>query len=170
MLRIAGSRLISQRFLSSVVNQPSTATPQPDKLFRQIELEVRGHDRAVLQSYMTFVHVSFYISIWNQIEIISECLRAFGCRVYTYREPSLCEMGPMASEIQVRPQEIQVALRNQDSYQEMLSAECHWKYGKYLVGIPTTPSAWRSRNENHIWRTLSVPWSCTTENASALDD
>ncbi|KAE9554480.1 hypothetical protein FO519_002291 [Halicephalobus sp. NKZ332] len=56
MLRIAGSRLISQRFLSSVVNQPSTAAPQPDKLFRQIELEVRGHDKAVLQSYMTFVH------------------------------------------------------------------------------------------------------------------
>ena len=63
MLRVAGSRLISQRFLSSIINQPSTASPEPDKLFRQIELEVRGHDRAVLQSYMTFVHVRFYILI-----------------------------------------------------------------------------------------------------------
>ncbi|CAJ0937079.1 unnamed protein product, partial [Mesorhabditis belari] len=32
-----------------------TTTPLPDKLFKSIELEMRGHDPAVLRSYTTFL-------------------------------------------------------------------------------------------------------------------
>uniref|UniRef100_A0AC34RR76 Small ribosomal subunit protein uS10m n=1 Tax=Panagrolaimus sp. JU765 TaxID=591449 RepID=A0AC34RR76_9BILA len=56
MLRHVGSRLAVCRFSTTSGLQPSTATSEPDKLFKKIELEVRGHDKAVLQSYMSFLH------------------------------------------------------------------------------------------------------------------
>ena len=32
----------------------ASGQPQPDKLYRLLEVEVRGHDKAVLDSYETF--------------------------------------------------------------------------------------------------------------------
>uniref|UniRef100_A0A7E4W8V3 Small ribosomal subunit protein uS10m n=1 Tax=Panagrellus redivivus TaxID=6233 RepID=A0A7E4W8V3_PANRE len=63
MLR-AVSSLIPRRFLATQVAQSTSAEPELDKLFKKIEIEVRGHDKAVLQSYMTFVH-----NACNQLDI-----------------------------------------------------------------------------------------------------
>ncbi|XP_014219089.1 28S ribosomal protein S10, mitochondrial [Copidosoma floridanum] len=49
--RILASMLCKQ-FSSDL---PSTEIAKPDKLFKKIEVEVRGNDTAVLQSYGTFV-------------------------------------------------------------------------------------------------------------------
>lgn len=44
---------------STVVDDKTIAQSKADKLFSQVEIEVRGHDPAVLRSYMRFVVVSF---------------------------------------------------------------------------------------------------------------
>uniref|UniRef100_A0A914Z134 Small ribosomal subunit protein uS10m n=1 Tax=Panagrolaimus superbus TaxID=310955 RepID=A0A914Z134_9BILA len=54
MLRIPRS-LLQIRPLATQLTQSTSAQPKPDKLFKKIEFEVRGHDKAVLKSYMTFV-------------------------------------------------------------------------------------------------------------------
>lgn len=74
MLKALQTSVILQRLASTSINA-SSSTTEPDKLFKRIELEVRGHDKAVLQSYMTFVHVSYYnMSICFILILNLECL------------------------------------------------------------------------------------------------
>jgi|UniRef100_A0AC35FUM1 small subunit ribosomal protein S10 len=54
MFRIPRS-ILQIRSLATQITQSTSAPPELDKLFKKIEFEVRGHDKAVLQSYMTFV-------------------------------------------------------------------------------------------------------------------
>lgn len=49
----------SSRLFSSII---TTKTPKKeDELFKQIELEIRAHDREVLSSYCKFVVVIFLV-------------------------------------------------------------------------------------------------------------
>ncbi|XP_033230627.1 28S ribosomal protein S10, mitochondrial [Belonocnema kinseyi] len=50
------SKLLTCRFMSD--NALSTEQADPDKLYKKIELELRGHDTAVLKSYSEFADMT----------------------------------------------------------------------------------------------------------------
>ncbi|XP_051170259.1 28S ribosomal protein S10, mitochondrial [Leptopilina boulardi] len=50
------NRLLTSRFMSD--NALSTEQSVPDKLYKKIELELRGHDKAVLKSYGEFTNMT----------------------------------------------------------------------------------------------------------------
>ncbi|XP_043467949.1 28S ribosomal protein S10, mitochondrial [Leptopilina heterotoma] len=50
------SRIVTSRFMSS--NALYTEQAVPDKLYKKIELELRGHDKAVLKSYGEFANMT----------------------------------------------------------------------------------------------------------------
>lgn len=47
--------LLSRRFLHAEIETTSAPTAQavPDKLYQQVKIELKGHDKAVLKSYTT---------------------------------------------------------------------------------------------------------------------
>ncbi|CAJ0579662.1 unnamed protein product, partial [Mesorhabditis spiculigera] len=55
MLRSNCSGLLQQAHRLVRTGPVHTTTPMPDKLFKSIELELRGHDPAVIRSYLTFM-------------------------------------------------------------------------------------------------------------------
>ena len=76
MLRIPHN-LLQIRLLSTQVTHSIAAKQELDKLFKNIEFEVRGHDKAVLQSYMSFVQVEFGF-LRSKIKVFYlECMWSF---------------------------------------------------------------------------------------------
>lgn len=49
---------LTKCLFSSAPNSSVSETKKMDKLFKSVQIEVRGHDRAVIRSYTTFVKVN----------------------------------------------------------------------------------------------------------------
>ncbi|VEN62339.1 unnamed protein product [Callosobruchus maculatus] len=68
--KIQNISFLSARTLSALSNAKSTAQDEPDKLYRIVELELRGNDPAVLKSFCKFAtttgkHFDLDCKTWN---------------------------------------------------------------------------------------------------------
>ena len=128
-------RMSSSTSADATDSVPEKQEKKHDKLYKRIDLEMRAHNPDLLRSYITFVKVFLhYLIKINKFSL--ECLQPIGdWEIALCAIVSLQEMAYLGVQIEIRQEEIQTPLWDQNPHPTVPRELPDGEHGQHFLGI-----------------------------------